>query len=143
MAQCLLERWNSQAAPIPTDRAHLARFILPSSVGFSLLSPHCSPVCGKPRYHATKCDCDHGDLTSPDRGTNSPVARGRNAVVSPCGTGLAEPTKRATKADGPLADALRDRCTNTAACCHSTPRTATEGPRSCCSLPINAASLAT
>jgi hypothetical protein len=63
----------------PTDRPHLAAFILPSAVGYSLLCPSNAPTYVELRRPATKYDCDHLVQTSSNRRTNSTAARGTRA----------------------------------------------------------------
>jgi hypothetical protein len=55
-SQCLPRHRKLLVFTAPTDRPHLAAFILPSSVESPLVSPSHSRTCETLRQHATNCD---------------------------------------------------------------------------------------
>ena len=75
-SQCLQRHRNLLMFPAPTDRPHLAAFILPSSVA-GPQQPFSEPESFENSQRlATRCNSAHRDCLSIDRPTNRPAESG-------------------------------------------------------------------
>src|SRR6185312_6462095 len=77
--QCLLDRWNFPVLPIPTDRPHLAAFILPSSVAGSQ-GPTSKPTDSRYSRRSSHCG-ESSNSARPNTSDGGPICYERAAAT--------------------------------------------------------------